>query len=140
MKVSISRTYTFSAAHRIAGHPKCGRMHGHNYEVVIELTGEVPADGMLMDYGEMDRLMKPLFDNLDHRYLSNETEQVELADMEVRILMIPATTAEYLAGYIFDWANGTGALHGLVSAVTVKEGGKSSATVRAGSEEGPVSY
>ena len=66
----IEREFTFSAAHRIEGHIKCGRLHGHNYRVLVELTGfDLPSDGMLLDFGILDEIVKPLVDAMDHRYL-----------------------------------------------------------------------
>lgn len=68
---NISRTYSFSAAHRIEGHPKCGRLHGHNYLVKVILTqhNSLESDGMVLDYGRLDEVVKPIIEQLDHRYL-----------------------------------------------------------------------
>lgn len=69
---TVSREYWFSAAHRLEGHPKCGRLHGHNYKVVVTVGGPV-RDGMVIDFGKLDDVVKPLIEALDHRYLvSNE--------------------------------------------------------------------
>lgn len=71
---TISRSYTFSAAHRIEGHPKCGRLHGHNYVVTVQLFGIRDADtGMLLDYGLLDEVVKPLIDSFDHRYIVSQS-------------------------------------------------------------------
>ena len=35
----------FSAAHFLAGHPKCSRLHGHNYHVRVKLSGELDGKG-----------------------------------------------------------------------------------------------
>lgn len=66
----ISREYSFSAAHRLEGHPKCGRLHGHNYHVTVELgTIALPKSSMVMDYGELDGIVKSIIKAMDHRYL-----------------------------------------------------------------------
>ena len=70
---TISRSYTFSAAHRIEGHPKCGRMHGHNYRVEVSITGEYASDGMLLDYGKLDEIVKPMIETFDHRYIISQS-------------------------------------------------------------------
>jgi len=70
MLSTISREYTFSAAHRLEGHPKCGRLHGHNYTVIVEIEGLTDVNGMVLDYGDLDKIVKPaIIDPLDHRYL-----------------------------------------------------------------------
>ncbi|HLE81832.1 MAG TPA: 6-carboxytetrahydropterin synthase, partial [Dehalococcoidia bacterium] len=38
---SITKTYWFSAAHMLVGHPKCGRMHGHNYRVDVTVAADL---------------------------------------------------------------------------------------------------
>lgn len=105
---TISREYTFSAAHRIEGHPKCGRMHGHNYRVVVNVAGPVGPDGMVLDFGELDKVVKPLFEAFDHRYIvsdQNVTAEDEYAELALKRgdaihPNISASTAECLA-YFF---------------------------------------
>jgi len=68
----ISRDYFISAAHRLQGHPKCGRLHGHNYRITVNvtlMTRETMIGGMVIDYGRLDAIVKPIVDRLDHRYL-----------------------------------------------------------------------
>lgn len=59
----------FCAAHRIPGHPKCGRIHGHNYEVQATLRGRIQPDGMVIDFGIVKKILKDLTDPMDHRYI-----------------------------------------------------------------------
>jgi len=68
-RVTITRDYEFSAAHRIEGHPKCGRMHGHNYRVTVGITADSLMGGMILDYGEMDKVIKPIIEQFDHHYM-----------------------------------------------------------------------
>jgi 6-pyruvoyltetrahydropterin/6-carboxytetrahydropterin synthase len=65
----ISREYWFSSAHRLEGHPKCGRLHGHNYKLVVHVQSVNIDDGMIMDYARLDSIVKPIVDELDHRYI-----------------------------------------------------------------------
>jgi 6-pyruvoyl tetrahydropterin synthase/QueD family protein len=108
---SISRTFTFCAAHRIEGHPKCGRMHGHNYVVTVSLEGQVNnSNGMVIDFGDVDAQVKPLIDAMDHRYLiSNANLNAEDPYAEVAIevgddyhLNTLHSTAEFIAAHIHD--------------------------------------
>lgn len=69
--LKISREYHFCASHMLEGHPKCGRMHGHNYKVVVTLgwiSDQAPT-AMLLDFGDMDKVINPIVDALDHRLL-----------------------------------------------------------------------
>ena len=75
MRAELIRTFRFEAAHHLPGAPvghKCRRVHGHNYRVDVHVTGEVdPQAGWVMDFGEIDGLVRPLIAELDHRYLND---------------------------------------------------------------------
>lgn len=70
--VTLRRRYRFEAAHYLtavpAGH-KCANMHGHSYQVTIEVTGTV-ADGMLIDFDDLDVLVNQVIKPLDHTVLN----------------------------------------------------------------------
>jgi 6-pyruvoyl tetrahydropterin synthase/QueD family protein len=108
--ITISREYWFSAAHRLEGHPKCGRMHGHNYKLVVHVTANQVDDlGMIIDYGDLDKIVKPFIDEyLDHYYLVSQAN-IEGNDplwMDTRghqwcrMLPVQHSTAELMAWWI----------------------------------------
>jgi len=111
-RYTISREYWFSAAHRIEGHPKCGRLHGHNYKVVVEInSGTLDVQGMVLDYGLLDQAVKPLIDQMDHRYLVSQSNTrhgdpyavIASERGDAFILGVPNSTAETLAHLIHGW-------------------------------------
>jgi 6-pyruvoyltetrahydropterin/6-carboxytetrahydropterin synthase len=59
----------FSACHFIAGHEKCGRLHGHSYVVSIKLHGSIGTHGMIMDFIPLKKTLREISDDLDHRIL-----------------------------------------------------------------------
>ena len=61
----------FAAAHIIAGHPKCGRQHGHNYTLVAKVYGN--SDEWL-DFEDIKRKVDGVVDErYDHRDMGNMT-------------------------------------------------------------------
>jgi 6-pyruvoyltetrahydropterin/6-carboxytetrahydropterin synthase len=74
----IAKQYNFSAAHFLTGVPDshpCAKLHGHNYIVEIQVRGDVsPMTGMLIDYYEIDKAMKPIIAKLDHICLNDIIE------------------------------------------------------------------
>ena len=58
-------TGTIDAAHFIPGHPKCGRLHGHTYQVEVKLVGILEHQPYLIDYGDIKNIVHAL----DHRLL-----------------------------------------------------------------------
>ena len=114
----ISKEYHFSASHILHGleeeHP-CGRLHGHNYVVEVELRGrELNAAGFVRDYRELDALKQYIDDKIDHRHLND-------------VLGENNTTAELLAQHFYDWCKKRWPE---VSAVRVKETPKTCAEYR----------
>ncbi|RKT53828.1 6-pyruvoyl trahydropterin synthase family protein [Saccharothrix australiensis] len=75
--LSIRKEFSFSASHILEhlpeGHP-CGRMHGHNYVVVVELRApesDLDKAGFVRDYRELDGFKRWLDDTVDHRHLND---------------------------------------------------------------------
>lgn len=86
MSATIFKDFQFEAAHRLphvpAGH-KCGRLHGHSFMVRLELTGEIdPQTGWIVDFSDISKAFKPLWQQLDHHYL-NDIEGLENPTSEV---------------------------------------------------------
>ena len=71
--VDVARIYKreFAAAHIIAGHPKCGRMHGHNYILIVKVYGRRSE---WLDFEDIKRTTDQLVDEkYDHLDLGNMT-------------------------------------------------------------------
>jgi 6-pyruvoyltetrahydropterin/6-carboxytetrahydropterin synthase len=60
---------TFSAAHVMIGHKRCGRLHGHDYAISVRLEGEPGKDGMIMDFGTLKDIVRGIIKELDHKFL-----------------------------------------------------------------------
>lgn len=81
----IWRKYLFESAHQLpnvaAGH-KCGRMHGHGFEVIVHADQDIANSEMGIDYDTIDAAWQPLADQLhmaclnDIRGLENPTSEV----------------------------------------------------------------
>jgi 6-pyruvoyltetrahydropterin/6-carboxytetrahydropterin synthase len=45
-------------------------MHGHNYGLVVGLIGVRNNDGWLMDFWDLDAIMQPIINRVDHQCLN----------------------------------------------------------------------
>lgn len=102
---TIKKSFPFEAAHKLLHHDgKCADLHGHSYKLTVvlkhrQLIGKVmtkegyvpnPKQNMIMDFGDISAIVKPLLTVfLDHKYL-NETLQTD------------SPTAEFIAKFCFD--------------------------------------
>ncbi|MGB5229275.1 6-pyruvoyl trahydropterin synthase family protein [Eudoraea sp.] len=90
MKVKVSRKAHFNAAHRLyrkdwddnknnAVFGKCNNpnYHGHNYELVVSVTGEIdPETGFVIDMKILkDLIRSEIEDALDHKNLNVEVPE-----------------------------------------------------------------
>ncbi|MFW2404930.1 MAG: 6-carboxytetrahydropterin synthase QueD [Gammaproteobacteria bacterium] len=84
--MEIYKEFMFEAAHRLPNVPeghKCARLHGHSWKGTIYVAGELDERmGWVMDYGEIKKIFKPLYEQLDHHYL-NEIDGLENPTSEV---------------------------------------------------------
>jgi 6-pyruvoyltetrahydropterin/6-carboxytetrahydropterin synthase len=110
MRIELQREYRFEAAHRLPRLPpehKCFRLHGHSFKFEVTLAGEVDQKtGFLIDFGDIDAIVGPIVERLDHYYL-NDVEGLE------------NPTSEVLAGWL--WQRLQPDLAHLLTAVTVAE-------------------
>jgi 6-pyruvoyltetrahydropterin/6-carboxytetrahydropterin synthase len=86
MQIELHREYRFEAAHRLPRLPadhKCHRLHGHSFRFEVMLTGEVDeTTGFLIDFGDVDAIVEPVRQRLDHYYL-NEIDGLENPTSEI---------------------------------------------------------
>lgn len=76
---------------------KCARLHGHTYHLDVVITGLVnPSTGMILNYFDLDRVVKPYVDEvLDHRFL-NEVFPEMLTTAENMVEVIGRTLVDLL--------------------------------------------
>ncbi len=118
MKIELTKTFEFSAAHSLpatAEDHRCHAAHGHNYCVDVTLYGEVdPQHGWLMDFGDLKEIVAPVIKRLDHKMLN------EIPGLE-------NPTSENLSRWI--WEQLAGPLPQLRS-ITIRETSTSQCTYR----------
>jgi len=102
----IEKKYHFYAAHRNknAGE-KCGRIHGHTYDVVCHFKFKELKDGVTMLFSDIDKLVEPIIKQYDHYFLLYKEDSLcEILNMvnEPFIELPFETSAENMAMWIFN--------------------------------------
>jgi 6-pyruvoyltetrahydropterin/6-carboxytetrahydropterin synthase len=64
---------TFAAGHALRDYKgKCENVHGHNYRLQVTVAGErLCANGLLVDFIELKRVMRDVIEYLDHRFIND---------------------------------------------------------------------
>jgi 6-pyruvoyltetrahydropterin/6-carboxytetrahydropterin synthase len=113
--------HKFSSAHFIVGHDKCGRIHGHNFHVAVEISGPLDNHYFVIDFIDVKSALMAEVDKLDHRILiptnskdlvlKESKDSIEFSFSgkryvvprgDVCLLPLPAITSELLAKYFHD--------------------------------------
>jgi len=116
-RITVERNrLRFAAAHMATFRGECEPLHGHNYDVLLEIEGELTEDAWVWDFGQVKRASRAICEELDHKFLlqrgSTRMGMRETADSwevwfgedryvfprrHVLALSIPNTTAECIA-------------------------------------------
>lgn len=108
MSYAISARFEVPMGHRLQRHNgKCRFLHGHNYEIEVTVSASIePITGMVMDFSELKKIVKPLLDSMDHALMLEDSDPwVEIVqgnnlhpDLESKLLVVPyPPTAENIA-------------------------------------------
>ena len=89
MPLSVTRSFSFEAAHQLEWHAgACKNLHGHSYRLEVTVTGPVDGNGIVIDFADVNNVVqREVIDAFDHTYL-NET--------------IPVPSAENIAIWAWD--------------------------------------
>ena len=73
MRTTVTRTFTFEAAHQLPWHPgACRELHGHGYRLEVTVGGPLNDDGIVIDFADVRSVVeREVVDRYDHRYLND---------------------------------------------------------------------
>lgn len=106
--MKIAKEFRWEMGHRLPNHDgACRNVHGHSYRMEVEVEGDVSPDtGMIMDFGDISRIVKPLVAELDHAFLCQDTDTEVLALLErmnmKRVLIDRPSTVENICRLFVD--------------------------------------
>lgn len=72
--MQVKRVFTFDAAHHLPNYNgKCANIHGHTYTLEVYIQGPLLSNGMVMDFHDVDKLVKEnVLNDLDHKDLNTK--------------------------------------------------------------------
>ena len=69
-RITVERnTLRFAAAHFATFAGRCEPLHGHNYDVSVEVEGELAEDGWVIDFSSLKSMTRAICEELDHKFL-----------------------------------------------------------------------
>lgn len=81
--IRLTKEFSFEMAHALPGYDgACSQIHGHSYRLFVTVAGEPENDpsspkfGMVMDFGELKRIVNTLVtDRYDHTLMLRDMEE-----------------------------------------------------------------
>src|SRR5258706_1489385 len=75
--MKIAKEFRWEMGHRLPFHKGlCRNIHGHSYKMIIELTGTVDKNGMIIDFVDLGKIVKPMIGKYDHAFLCWENDKI----------------------------------------------------------------
>jgi 6-pyruvoyltetrahydropterin/6-carboxytetrahydropterin synthase len=110
MRTSVTRTFTFDAAHRLPWHSgKCRNLHGHTYRLEVTVAGPLNEDGIVVDFADLAFVVRTeVVQRYDHQFLNDHFDnptaemlatsffkELEAAGLAITKLTLWETTNSY---------------------------------------------
>jgi 6-pyruvoyltetrahydropterin/6-carboxytetrahydropterin synthase len=85
-RVTVERnTLRFAAAHMATFDATCEPLHGHNYDVSVEVEGELTDDAWVIDFSMLKSMTRELCTELDHKFvLQRESKVLQIDEEETK--------------------------------------------------------
>lgn len=77
--VKLGKEFIWEMSHRLPFHEgPCKNIHGHSYKMLLQLEGDLGDNRMLIDFYDIERIVKPLIDKLDHAFVVDAEDKLML--------------------------------------------------------------
>lgn len=105
--MKIAKEFHWEMGHRLPEHfGLCKNIHGHSYKMIVEFEGELDKNQMVIDYYDVEKIINPIIEKLDHSYMVNKDDKILLEFLEKvdskRVIVDFYATAENICTYLLD--------------------------------------
>ena len=81
--MKIAKEFRWEMGHRLPDHfGLCKNIHGHSYKMIVEFEGELDKNQMVIDYYDVEKIINPVIEKLDHSFMVNKNDKVVLEFLE----------------------------------------------------------
>ena len=105
--MKIAKEFRWEMGHRLPDHfGLCKNIHGHSYKMIVEFEGELDKNQMIIDYYDVEKIINPLIEKLDHSFMVNKNDKVVLEFLEKmnskKVIVDFNSTAENICSYLLS--------------------------------------
>ena len=105
--MKIGKEFNWEMGHRLPEHfGQCKNIHGHSYKMLVEFEGELDENGMVIDYYDVEKIINPIIEKLDHAFLVNKNDKLTIEFLEKlnskKVVVEFFATVENICKYISE--------------------------------------
>jgi 6-pyruvoyltetrahydropterin/6-carboxytetrahydropterin synthase len=105
--MKIAKEFRWEMGHRLPEHfGLCKNIHGHSYKMIVEFEGELDKNQMVIDYYEVEKIVNPVIEKLDHSFMVNIEDNIVLEFLEKinskKVVVDFNSTAENICIYLLS--------------------------------------
>ena len=103
--MKIAKEFHWEMGHRLPEHfGLCKNIHGHSYKMIVEFEGELDEQGMIIDFYDVEKIINPIIEKLDHAFMVNKNDAVVVEFLEKmnskKVVVDFNSTAENISKYL----------------------------------------
>ena len=103
--MKVAKEFRWEMGHRLPEHfGLCKNIHGHSYKMIVEFEGELNEQGMVIDYYDVEKIINPLIEKLDHAFMVCRDDKVVLEFLNKmnskKVVIDFESTAENICNYL----------------------------------------
>lgn len=105
--MKIAKEFRWEMGHRLPDHfGQCKNIHGHSYKMLVEFEGELDKNEMIIDYYDVEKIINPIIEILDHAFMVNQEDKIVLDFLEKmnskKVVVNFQSTAENICLYLLN--------------------------------------
>ena len=105
--MKIAKEFRWEMGHRLPEHfGLCKNIHGHSYKMIVEFEGELDKNQMVIDYYDVEKIINPIIEKLDHAFMVNKNDEIVVDFLEKikskKVVVDFHATAENICNYFLD--------------------------------------
>jgi 6-pyruvoyltetrahydropterin/6-carboxytetrahydropterin synthase len=105
--MKIAKEFRWEMGHRLPEHfGLCKNIHGHSYKMIVEFEGELDKNQMVIDYYDVEKIINPVIEKLDHSFMVNRDDKIVLEFLEKmnskKVVVGFNSTAENICNYLLS--------------------------------------
>jgi 6-pyruvoyltetrahydropterin/6-carboxytetrahydropterin synthase len=105
--MKIAKEFHWEMGHRLPEHfGLCKNIHGHSYRMIVEFEGELDDHGMVIDFYDVEKIINPIIEKLDHAFMVKDDDKLTLEFLDKlnskKVVVNSFATAENICNYISE--------------------------------------